>query len=179
MEDFKFTMAEYAGPVEVQMACKVINGLPRCTAVLFHVPDQTGEVPASVVRDFPFEDAIETAFSRAVSPSEVGPEAWAQMRERDHSIPGSALEHVAHRTRNATRSARKRGRTRYTEDFLKQVAEVYNLNVERYPTKAVRVEFDVSETTAQTYVRKARDAGFIKRPAQRTGRPPRKDREHE
>ncbi len=173
LQNFVYSQRAYGAPgIELQMHCAVINGLPRCTGVMFRVAgDQAVEVPAGIPRNFKLEDMLEFAFSRAVSPSEGGPEVWAQMRESDLTMPTSAWSPVHGRALQATRAARRRGRTRYTDDFLRQVATVYNANVEQFPTRAVRVEFDVSETTAQTYVRKAREAGHITKTATKTGRP--------
>lgn len=175
-EEFRMTVHGWESPeVELQMQCSVINGLPRCTAVMFHVPGQDREVPAWIIRDFRLEDMIENAFARASLLAGADADAWAQMRERDHSLPGAAMQPVADRARKSVRTARKAGRTRYTEGMLRRVAAVYNANIERFPTKSVGIEFDVSQTTAQTYVRKAREAGFITKTASRTGRPPKED----
>lgn len=161
--------------VELQMQCSVVNGLPRCTAVLLHVPAQDKDVPAWIIRDFRLEDMIEGAFARASTFWTDNPEAWAQMRERDRSIPRPAERALVARSNRAIRTARKQGRTRYTEELLRDVATVYNANIERFPTKSVRIEYGVSQTTAQTYVRKAREAGYITKTAERTGRPSRED----
>ena len=177
LKEFRLTAHGWGeSGVELQMQCSVINGLPRVTAVLFHVPAQDKEVPAWIIRDFPLADMSEGAFARASLLSGADAGAWAQMRERDHSIPGSALQPLMDRARRTVRTARKQGRTHYTEELLRGVATVYNANIERFPTKSVRIECGVSQTTAQTYVRKAREAGYITKEAQRTGRPPRQDR---
>ncbi len=46
--------------------------------------------------------------------------------------------------------------------MLREVAEVYTSNLATgHPTKAVREAFDVAQSTAQLYVRKARDDGWL------------------
>lgn len=175
-EEFRMTVHGWESPeVELQMQCSVINGLPRCTAVMFHVPGQDRDVPAWIIRDFRLEDMVENAFARASLLAGADAGAWAQMRKPDHSLPGAALQPVADRARKSVRAARREARTRYTDEMLRGVAEVYNANIERFPTKSVRIEYGVSQTTAQTYVRKAREAGYITKTASRTGRPPRED----
>lgn len=176
LKEFRLTVQDWEEPgVELQMQCSVINGLPRCTAVMFHVPAQDRDVPAWIIRDFRLEDMIEGAFARASTLLGADGEAWAQMRERDHSLPGAALQPVADRARKSVRTARKEARTSYSDEMLRGVATVYNANIERFPTKSVRIEYGVSQTTAQTYVRKAREAGYITKTASRTGRPPKED----
>ena len=177
LKEFRLTAQGWAAAgVELQMQCSVINGLPKCTAVLFHVPDQDKEVPAWIIRDFRLEDMVEGAFARASTIWGQDPEAWAEMRERDHAISRPAGQALVNKAIKATRAARKQGRTHYTEELLRGVATAYNANIERFPTKSVRIEYGVSQTTAQTYVRKAREAGFITKTAQRTGRPKRERR---
>lgn len=172
LREFRMTIYGWEAPgVELQMQCSVINGLPRCTAVMFHMPAQDSDVPAWIIRDFRFEEMVEGAFARASTLFEEDPEAWAQMRERDRSAPRSTADESFRKSRKAVQSARSQGRTRYTDDLLRGVAAVYNANTERFPTKSVRIEYDVSQTTAQTYVRKAREAGYITKSAERTGRP--------
>ena len=48
-----------------------------------------------------------------------------------------------------------------TDDFLKEVAEVYRENIHHAPTKAVAKRFDVKDRMASTYVDRARRAGFL------------------
>jgi hypothetical protein len=173
LSDFVLRVTAYGVPgVELRMGCQVRNGIPRCTSVEFAVvDDQARDVPPSVIRDFKMEDMLEFAVSRAVSPSEGGPEAWARMRESDHTMPASAWTPAHTRAVHATRAARKGSRSRYTDDLLRQVAVVYHANLDQFPTRAVRSEFNVSESTAQTYVRKAREAGHITETAKMAGRP--------
>jgi hypothetical protein len=48
-----------------------------------------------------------------------------------------------------------------TDDFLKSVAEIYRMNIEHAPTKAVARKFGVKDRMASTYVQKARKAGHL------------------
>jgi transposase len=71
------------------------------------------------------------------------------------------------------RSARAGRRGGYSDDLLRSVAEIYNANLAGgSPTKAVGAALHHKQSTAQLYVRKARDRGFITAPPPiRRGRP--------
>ncbi|MCX5044034.1 hypothetical protein OG921_12730 [Aldersonia sp. NBC_00410] len=48
-----------------------------------------------------------------------------------------------------------------TPEFLRSVAEVYRMNIDGAPTKAVAKVFNVKDRMASTYVDRARQAGFL------------------
>ena len=137
--------------VDVEMSMRLIEGVPHCVAVKFLSTRADGGVPASVIRAFKLEDWIERA-------CRVRPLA----RYDDDLQP---VEMSGAETLQAIRHARARARGGYTDEMLQEVARIYVANLDGHPTKAVREGFDVAQSTAQLYVKKARDRGFLTVPA--------------
>ncbi len=137
--------------VNVEMTMRVLDGTPQCVSLRFVSTRSDSGIPAKVVRDFKLEDWIE----RACHPRVIwraAPEGGGPLDERD--------------TTRAVTQARARARAGYSSEMLQQVAQVYASNVEGgHPTKAVREAFGVAPSTAQLYVKKARELGFLTIPA--------------
>jgi hypothetical protein len=67
----------------------------------------------------------------------------------------------AHADWHATTPGIRHPRRKVTPDLLAQVANVYRANrPSGKPTTAVREHFDLAESTASLYVKRARDAGL-------------------
>ncbi len=141
--------------VNVEMSMRVADGVPHCVSLTFLSTRPEAGVPASVVRDFKLEDWIE----RACRTSPLS--RYTDDLERVEMSDAAELR--------AIRQARARARGGYTDDLLQEVARVYTVNVDRHPTKAVREAFDVAHSTAQLYVKKARERGFLTIPAPKRG----------
>ncbi|WP_162943629.1 hypothetical protein [Arthrobacter celericrescens] len=75
---------------------------------------------------------------------------------------------IARRRDVATVMKRRR---RLSDDVLQEVARVYEANIDDAPTQAVANHFDLQLRTASLRVKRAREAGYITKPA-KTGRKP-------
>ncbi|MGX9901679.1 hypothetical protein ACW0JT_20580 [Arthrobacter sp. SA17] len=89
----------------------------------------------------------------------------------------AALEHLVmvdrlqpQQSREAVRSLMRRRRV-VSVDVLREVARVYEENIEQAPTQAVADYFVISKSAADKRVKRARDAGFITSTA-KSGRKP-------
>lgn len=162
LRSFICRISPYAPGVRLELRVAVADETPRCTAVTFRTLDGEGDMPAGVIRDFRLQDLIELACSRAVEPNAAGRDGW---RLPFHDPAWLAADR---RARKAVGGARRR----YTDDMMREVAEVYTANVTSWPTRAVRERFGVAQSTAQLYVKKARQRGFLTVPAPKgSGRP--------
>lgn len=114
---------------------------------------------------------IEVACSRAI---ETPPDAYESMEwDADGEPffpPGIAsVNEAAMRGRIAARRAR-RSTNGYSDERHRRVAEIYEANG-KFPTKAVGEALGLAKSTAQLYVKKARERGFITAKPPRGGRP--------
>lgn len=130
------------------------DGGPRCSEVALFSMDDDGDVPAAVLRGLRLEDWVERACAHAAltvdSEADDGSTAW--------SLPGPDQGRVV---RGDVQRARRTARgTGYDDDFLHEVARVYS-GGGKTPTKAVRESFGVAQSTAQLYVKRARDKGVL------------------
>jgi len=155
--DFTVTLAPIINPalnVGVRLTMRATADGPECREVAVYSTTDEGGVPARALRGFKLEDWVERACAHAAltldAESEGGVTSW--------SLPDPG---EGHQVRTDVRRARKTARgTGYTNEFLTEVADVYN-DGGTTPTKAVREAFRVAQSTAQLYVRYARDAGLI------------------
>ncbi len=171
-EAFTFSAESFVRPgIRLEMAVRVIGGVPQCVSVSFHSTHPEEPVIDAVVRDFRLEHWIEVACSRAVHTPPAAYEAMEWNDSEPSFPPGvpSVIE-AAGRARKAARQAR-RSRRGHSDDLLRRVADTYEANSSGTPTKAVGEAFGVAQSTAQLYVKKARERGFITSPAPKGGRP--------
>lgn len=137
--------------VNVSVRMRVIDGVPHCTEVSFVTTRQDRGVPAKALRDFRLEDWIERACAAVAS----------------RRSPDGKYEWIGSQAMPNIRRARAKARGGYSDEMLREVAAIYRDNASHHPTKAVRQAFDVAPSTAQLYVKKARDRGFLERPPNR------------
>ncbi len=142
--------------VDVTMELEVIDGVPHCVEVRFATTREDRGVPAKAIREFRLEDWIERACEGALWLRHENEEARKHYSDIDH---GDTLRSI--------RRARAKARGGYTDEMLREVAAIYVENAAHHPTKAVREAFGVAQSTAQLYVKKARDAGFLEPPPSR------------
>lgn len=167
---FTFTAESIGRPgIRLAMHMRVVEGVPRCVEVRLtsSYPDQP--VTGSVLNGVDLETWIDRACARATrevetTTEEVSPdsEGWTPTTEARNRA-------IDHSRREARRVRRARGS--YSAETLRKVAEVYEANVDSFPTRAVREALGVAQSTAQLYVKKARERGFITSPAPKGGRP--------
>ncbi len=139
--------------VNVEMTIRVIDGAPHCMSLRFLSTRPDTGIPAKVVRDFKLEDWIERACE--------GTPIWRSAPNGGRNLDERESARAISRSR-----ARARVGASYSDETLRQVADVYAANVEGgHPTKAVREAFGMAPSTAQLYVKKARERGFLTIPA--------------
>jgi hypothetical protein len=134
--------AELPDGVNIELLMHVIDGVPHAMRVDLVSTRSDRGVPPMALRDIRLEDWIERACTVVAVKYEQG------AREFSHAEPGESLP--------AIRRARARARGGYTDDMMRQVADVY-MSANVHPTKAVREAFGVAQSTAQLYVKKARE----------------------
>lgn len=171
-DDFTFTAESFGRPgVRLSLRIKVIDGVPECVGVRLTSTRDTAPLTGSVVRQVDLEDWVEFACTRATRQVE---EAWESLdRDPDGWATGDETPAVV-AVRAAAKAVRRARRSRgsYSPETLRKVAEVYEANLGSFPTKAVRELLGgVAQSTAQLYVKKARERGFITSPAPKGGRP--------
>ncbi len=171
-EAFTFTTESFGRPgIRLESRIRVIDGAPQCVGMRLTSSPDKAPVTGAVVRMVDLEHWIDVACSRAI---EHPTDAWESVEtDSDGAVwvlPSDATAEAADSARRAARRAR-RSRGGYSSELLRQVAEVYEANVDSFPTKAVGQTFRVAQSTAQLYVKKAREGGFIMAKAPKGGRP--------
>ena len=169
---FTFTTESFGRPgVKLELRIRVIDGAPQCVGVRLTSSYDDAPVTGAVLNKVNLEHWVSVACSRAI---EHPTDAWESVEtDSDGSLwllPNEAAAEAADSARRAARRAR-RSRGGYSSELLRQVAEVYEANVDSFPTKAVGQTFGVAQSTSQLYVRKARERGFITAKAPKGGRP--------
>ena len=153
-----YTIADH---VQLELVITVSGGVPRCTeARVFSTRDDV-EVEARHLRR-KWENLIERACAVAALSVTAEDAAFVTYEPVDtESEAREALAEIRRARHAGRRAARGQG---YPDELLRRVAEVYERGG-RYPTKAVRDALEIGQSTAQLYVKKARERGFITRPA--------------
>ena len=169
---FTFTAESFGRPgIRLELRIRVVDLTPQCVAVRLTSSHDDAPITAAVVNQVDLQHWIETACSRAI---ETPGEAWESVEtDSDGAVwvlPGDATAEAGNRARKAARRAR-RARGGYSTEMLRKVASVYEANIAAFPTRAVRESLGVAQSTAQLYVKKARERGFITSPAPKGGRP--------
>ena len=153
-----FRMSEGApSGVDVAMQLRIIDGTPHCTYLVLASSEPGKGIPPKAVREFRLEDWIEKTYVNHALHYDRATGQW----DRDYS-GRTVLPSI--------RKARARARGGYTDDLLQDVATIYEAHADRYPTKAVREHYGFAQSTAQLYVKKAREKGYITSPAPKGGR---------
>lgn len=171
-ESFTFTTESFRRPgIRLELQIRVIDGAPQCIGMrLISSPDKS-PVTGAVVRMVDLEHWVEVACSRAIR--ELAGASESVETDADGAVwmlPSDAAIEATDRARKAARRAR-RAQGGYSPALLRKVGQVYEANVDSFPTRAVRESFGVAQSTAQLYVKKARAQGFITAKAPKGGRP--------
>ena len=153
-----------ADDIQLELVITVADGMPRCTEVRMFATRDDVEVEARHLRDRKWENLIERACAVAALSMTAEDEDTAVVVYEPidtESEARQALAEIRRARRVGRRSARGQG---YPDEMLRRVADAYNHGGDR-PTKAVRDAEGIPQSTAQLYVKKARERGFITRPA--------------
>lgn len=143
--------------VSVMMRMRVVDGVPHCTELRFIAKAPEPGIRAKTVREFRLEDWIERACLPAAFRYDKNSQKWVQDFSGRTMLP-------------SIRKARARARGGYTDELMREVAQIYEAHVGGHPTKAVREAFGIGQSTAQLYVKKARERGYITMDAPHGGR---------
>lgn len=136
----------------VQYTFEMLNGIPECTEFLVaRRPDGKRGVRQKDVDYVRIDDVLEAALTHLA--------VW-----RPGPLP------IQHR-RAAVNALMRSRRQTITDELLRQVAHVYEENIDAAPTQAVAEFYDISKSAADKRVKRARDAGYITSTA-KTGRKP-------
>jgi hypothetical protein len=129
---------------------------PRLLAVQAIARDDRRQVSGVDLRTFQLEVAVERACMLAANTPSI-------VVSDDHKVPAvdavGRFKDDAARRRTIT-GLRRQSRNTMTREVLEQVAAVYRGNPTA-PTKAVKREFGIADSTASSYVKQAREAGLL------------------
>ena len=151
-----------ADNVQLELVITVAGGVPRCTEVRMSATADDTEVAARHLRDRKWENLIEHACAMAalsVTAEDAAVVAYEPVDTEEEAR--QALAEIRRTRRAGRRQTRGRG---YPDELLRRVAETYE-HGGRHPTRAVQDAEGIAQSTAQLYVKKARERGFITRPA--------------
>jgi hypothetical protein len=136
----------------IQYTFEMLNGIPECTEFLVaRRPDGQRGVRQKDVDYVRIDDVLEAALTHLA--------VW-----RPGPLP------IQHR-RAAVNALMRSRRQTITDELLREVAHVYEENIDAAPTQAVADHFVISKSAADKRVKRARDAGYITSTA-KTGRKP-------
>jgi|SRR5271157_974997 len=150
--------------IQLELVITVAGGVPRCTEVRVFSTRDDVEVEARHLRDRKWENLIEHACANAalsVTAEDTAFVTYEPVDAESESEARQALAEIRRARRAGRRLARGHG---YPDEMLRRVAEIYE-HGGRHPTRAVQEAEGVAQSTAQLYVKKARERGFITRPA--------------
>lgn len=139
------TRPEAEGPLHTATFA-VIDGRPKC-------------IGAGAFMWRPEDREIQTTDLRAVRIGDMLDHAAEALTARDEPFGWTTGPDVRGTAQRTVRNARRR----VNDDLLRQVAAIYEANLDGAPVAEVEAEFGVSRRTASLYVKKARDAGYIAR----------------
>lgn len=134
---------------------EMLDGVPRCVSVMLGSPPGLDELTAQDLRKVQIENALAAFLDFFAGTNTQYPHIYATSRQAGIDL------------------LRKRRRHAVTEDVLREVAEIYEGNIDGAPTQAVAAHFGVELRTASQRVKRAREAGFITQTAKSGRRPQR------
>jgi hypothetical protein len=142
------------GGPDVDMTWHIRDGAPECTEVRIAAVEGGHEIRVSGLAGLRISDCLDFVIKSMLS----------QKRIKGGGIKAPAWFSFSAGSREAieqTRAARASRKTKITDDLLREVADVYRLNVSDKPTAAVAEHFGREHRTAALYIKRARDRGFL------------------
>lgn len=136
-------------PTVILYTFEMHNGIPECTDL--HLSAGSANNRSVRAKDLDYvkiDDVLEAALGHLAMLDRLQPQQ-----------SGEAIRSLMRRRRIVS------------VDVLREVARVYEANIDQAPTQAVADHFDISKSAADKRVKRARDAGFITRTA-KSGRKP-------
>lgn len=138
-------------PLAIEYTLQLHNGTPRCVRLCIDTPDGRREIRAKDLEHIRIDDVLEAALLQL--------SLWKRS-----ATPRQRRDGVA--------TLMRRRRTT-PDDIFREVARIYEENIDDAPTQAVSDHFGISKSAADKRVRRARDAGYITKTA-KAGRRPQK-----
>jgi hypothetical protein len=129
------------------------DGVPRCVSVSLGSPPGLEEIRPDDLRKVQIEAALAAILDFFAGTNAQGFHAYPVVRK-------AGVELV-----------RKRKRRALTEEVLREVAVIYEDNIDSAPTQAVADHFDIELRTASLRVKRARESGYITKTAKAGRRP--------
>ncbi len=140
---------------DLRLDFAVRDGVPECRGVNDEsTTDRRRPVQVFDLRSIKIDDWLEYAVSRVanvVVSSEGGVVSMVD------TIDPAEIE----RTVKLVRRVRSEGRRTVTDEFLREVAELYRSNIDNNPTEVIAKRFDKTPRSARSYVQQARARGFL------------------
>jgi hypothetical protein len=144
------------GGPNLDLTWQVRNGAPECTDVNITAAEKGHEIRVTGLRGIRVEDCLERTVRWMMSTRTDGSDE-PQLPEKTHWFDFATGREAVRQTR----AARAGRRVKITDNFLREVAEVYRANVADRPTQSVAEYFDRGHSAAALYVKRARAAGFL------------------
>ena len=138
----------------VEVEIRVMNGQPRCIRLTCTARQDGDVVSAELVKNLPVTQYVRIAASHAALRgyrTDDGFMAFEPVNAADADLLASEVHRVGRRHRILT------------ENFLRQVASVYEQNRNTAPTQAVAEHFFTSRQNAGKWVKRAEEQGYLNR----------------
>lgn len=136
----------------LSMTIAMRREVPVCTEITITAKDDGREVRSADLHAVQIQDLVEVmvtaASSTILSSGADGGIVLGQNRGATEETFAAAAATI--------RAARKGSRARVTDDFLREVAEVYRANIDGTPTVAIQEKYGVKYRTAARWVERAR-----------------------
>lgn len=133
----------------------LVDGVPQCRQVSIDSVEGGREVKQLDLRAFSVADMVENlyaAFSAKIVSEKDGyittAPTWGELAHDDA-------------VRDIMDTRKGKGARKITEEFLREVAQVYVEHADKNPTQAVQRRFEVSPRMAGNYIRRARDLDLL------------------
>lgn len=155
VRQIRATFPPGAGYPGLELDFEVMDGVPQCRAVRMKAAEGEREVRTSDLRAIPLTDWVEHFF--ALTATVITGEDESGVIEGVVTLDEKAVR----KTEKVVQQARSAGRRKITDDFLREVADIYRAHIDERPVEAVRLAMAVQYRTAAMYVERARAEGFL------------------
>jgi hypothetical protein len=154
---FRLEVARDDGTPDLRLGFQVRDGVPQCRSAELRSTDEGREVLASDLRGVRLEDLLEVALVQVGLVFETSGEGDTLLTTME---PIGTVDE-ARQTLAEMRGVRREARRKVSDEFLREVAEVYRANVSDKPTTAVARWSGKKHRTAGLYVKQAREKGYL------------------
>jgi hypothetical protein len=142
------------GGPDVDITWHIRDGAPECSEVRIAAVEGGHEIRVSGLAGLRISDCLDFVIKYMRSEKRI--QAGGFKAPASFSSSAGSREAI-----DQTRAARAARKTKITDDLLRDVADVYRLNVSDKPTATVAEHFGWHQRTAALYVKRARERGFL------------------